>query len=159
MAHMAITASPDTHRHSYPSRQPVEVVAVLADRESAALVARTAVEEAVERQVPVRFLEVLTSYTGNADDESRAESEEVLFRAGLHALRGHPRTHSVFEVVRGHVAAVVQQRSLGAALVVVGEDEAYPAEPTDRLEAHRRPTLAERCLAAAECPVRTVPAL
>ncbi|MEP6631876.1 MAG: hypothetical protein ABJA89_15515 [Lapillicoccus sp.] len=151
---MATTTSPDTHRHAYPPRQPVEVVAVLADRESAARVARTAVEEAVERHLPVRFLEVLTSYTGNA---SREEAEEILFRAGLHALRGHPRTHSVFEVVRGQVAAVVGQRSLGAALLVVGEDEAYPVEPTDRHDARPRQTLAERCLAAAECPVRTVP--
>lgn len=151
---MATTAIPDTHHHAYPSRQPVEVVAVLADRESAARVAQTAVAEAVERQVPVRFLEVLTSYTGNA---SRAEAEEILFRAGLHALRGHPRTHSVFEVVRGQVAAVVRQRSLGAALVVVGEDEAYPVGQPDRPDARPRRTLAERCLAAAECPVRTVP--
>ncbi|MEO7233880.1 MAG: hypothetical protein ABIW80_00750, partial [Lapillicoccus sp.] len=120
---MVTTASPDAHRHGYPSRQPVEVVAVLADCESAARVARAAVQEAVERQVPVRFLEVLTSHTADADDQSCSEAEDILFRAGLHALRGHPRTHSVFEVVRGQVAAVVRQRSLGAALVVVGEDE------------------------------------
>jgi hypothetical protein len=157
---MATTASPDIHRHGYPSRQPAEVVAVLADCGSAARVARAAVQEAVERQVPVRFLEVLTPHTADthdADDQSCAEAEEILFRAGLHALRGHPRTHSVFEVVRGQVAAVVRQRSLGAALLVVGEDEAYPGEPADRPDARPRRTLAERCLAAAECPVRTVP--
>ena len=118
--------------------------------------AQTAVQEAVERQVPVRFLEVLTAHTTDADDQSCTEAEEILFRAGLHALRGHPRLHSVFEVVRGQVAAVVRQRSLGAALVVVGEDEAYPTEPTHQPDGRVRLTLAERCLAAAECPVRTV---
>ena len=152
---MATTASPSTHRNRYHSRQPTEVVAVLSDSDSAARVATTAVQEAVERQVPVRFLEVLTSHT---DEESCAQAEAILFRAGLHALRGHPRTHSVFEVVRGQVAGVVRERSLGAALVVVGEDEAYPVGPTDRSESNARRSLAERCLAAAECPVRTVPA-
>ena len=137
-------ASTTPHRpppSGYPPRRPAEVVAVLEDGGSAARVARVAVDEAVQRGLPVRFLEVMGPHL---DDESRATAEEILFRAGLRALRGHPRTHSVFEVVRGHVASVVRQRSHAAVLVVVGEDP----EPGR--------TLATRCLAAAECPVRTV---
>jgi hypothetical protein len=117
------------------------VVAVLDDAGAAPHVARVAVDEAARRGVPVRFLEVMG---GHVDVEARALTEDVLFRAGLRALRGHPRTHSVFEVVRGHVGAVVRRRSQGALLVVVGEEGA-----TGR-------TLASRCLAAAECPVRIV---
>jgi hypothetical protein len=117
------------------------VVAVLDDAGSAPHVARVAVDEAARRGVPVRFLEVMGAHV---DVEARVLTEDLLFRAGLRALRGHPRTHSVFEVVRGHVGAVVRRRSQGALLVVVGEEAA-----TGR-------ALASRCLAAAECPVRIV---
>ena len=107
----------DTHRFGYTSRQPAEVVAVLVDDESARAVASVAVKEAVERQAPVRFLQVVSSYH---DDEGRALAEDTMFLAGLHALHGHPRTHSVFEVVRSDPMAVVRTRSRDAALVVVG---------------------------------------
>jgi hypothetical protein len=142
IAAMAPSTPSDTLAHGYPSRHPPEVVAVLDDGGSAPHVARVAVDEAARLGVPVRFLEVMG---GHVDDEGRALAEEVLFRAGLRALRGHPRTRSVFEVVRGHVGAVVRHRSQGAVLVVVGEGAA-----TGR-------TLASRCRASAECPVRTVP--
>ena len=71
-----------------------------------------------------------------------------MFRAGLHALRGHSRTQSVFEVVRNHYAATVRARTRDAALIVVGLDGSQP--PGAR-------SLAERCLRHATCPVRTVP--
>lgn len=140
---MASSTAPDPFPHGYPSRHPPEVVAVLGDAGTAPGVARVAVDEAAQRGVPVRFLEVIGSHV---DAEGQVLTEEMLFRAGLRALRGHPRTHSVFEVVRGHVGSVVRRRSHRAVLVVVGEEGA-PGR-----------TLASRCLAAAECPVRTVPA-
>ncbi|MEP6648864.1 MAG: hypothetical protein ABJA74_03000 [Lapillicoccus sp.] len=140
------TATRDTHRFGYPSRQPPEVVALLVDDGSAGSVAAVAVQEAVERQAPIRFLQVLSSYH---DDEGRALAEEAMFRAALHALHGHPRTQSVFEVVRKHPSAVVRIHSRDAALVVVGVSE-QPRSPP-------RPSLADRCLSVARCPVRTVP--
>lgn len=136
----------DTHRFGYPSRQPAEVVAVLVDDGSARAVAAVAVEEAVERQAPVRFLQVISAYH---DEEGRALAEEAMFRAGLRALHGHPRTHSVFEVVRSHPTATVRTRSRDAALVVVGVEE--PGQGRGRR------SLAERCRRVASCPVRTVP--
>jgi hypothetical protein len=139
------TSLRDTHRFGYPSRQPAEVVAVLVDDGSARAVAAVAVEEAVERQAPVRFLQVISSYH---DEEGRALAEEEMFRAGLRALHGHPRTHSVFEVVRGRPTAVVRTRTRDAALVVVGVD--------DQATGRGRRSLAERCRSVASCPVRTV---
>ena len=136
----------DTHRFGYPSRQPAEVVAVLVDDGSATAVAIVAVEEAVERQAPVRFLQIISSYH---DEEGRALAEEAMFRAGLRALHGHPRTHSVFEVIRSHPTAVVRTRSRDAALVVVGVEVSG--------QGRRRRSLAERCRRVASCPVRTVP--
>jgi hypothetical protein len=136
----------DTHRFGYPSRQPAEVVAVLVDDGSAAAVAIVAVEEAVDRQAPVRFLQIISSYH---DEEGRALAEEAMFRAGLRALHGHPRTHSVFEVVRNRPTAVVRTRSRDAALVVVG------VEAPDQGRGRR--SLAERCGSVSSCPVRTVP--
>jgi len=52
----------DTHRFGYPSRQPAEVVGVLVDDGSARAVASVAVQEAVGREAPVRFLQVVASY-------------------------------------------------------------------------------------------------
>lgn len=142
------TTARDTHRFGYPSRQPAEVVALLVDDGSADRVAAVAVQEAVERRAPVRFLQVVSSHL---DEEGRSLVEETMFRAGLHALRGHPRTHSVFEVVRSKPSAVVRSRSREAALVVVGL-----GEPEIR---RQRRSLADRCASAAACPVRTVPVL
>jgi nucleotide-binding universal stress UspA family protein len=139
------TTAPATHRFGYPSRQPAEVVAVLVHDASCDRVASVAVQEAVARRLPVRFLEVLSS---SCDEEGRARAEEAMFRAGLHALRGHSRTQSVFEVVRNHYAATVRARTRDAALIVVGLDGSQP--PGAR-------SLAERCLRHATCPVRTVP--
>lgn len=135
----------DTHRSGYPSRLPAEVVAVLLDDGSARAVASVAVEEAVERQAPVRFLQLVSSYH---DDEGRALAEEKMFRAGLQALHGHPRTHSVFEVVRSDPMAIVRTRSRDAALVVVGVDA--------KKDVPGGPSLANRCRSAATCPVQTV---
>ena len=140
----------DTHRFGYPSRQPAEVLAVLVDDGSAPAVASVAVREAVQRQSPVRFLQVISA---SRDDEGRAVAEESMFRAGLRALHGHPRTHSVFEVVRDHPVNVVRARSRDAALVVVGVDERVSAPP----DGAPRPSLADRCRGVASCPVRTVP--
>jgi nucleotide-binding universal stress UspA family protein len=133
-------------RFGYPSRQPAEVVAVLVNDGSCERVASIAVQEAVARGLPVRFLEVLSSHQ---DAEGRSTAEEAMFRAGLHALRGHSRTQSVFEVVRDHYGATVGARTRDAALIVVGLDG------SERPDAH---SLAERCLRHANCPVRTVPA-
>jgi hypothetical protein len=80
------------------------------------------------------------------DDEGRSLAEESMFRAGLHALRGHPRTHSEFEVVRSHIPTVVRSRSRDAVLLVVGFDE-------QRLGSR---SLADQCLEAARCPARIV---
>jgi hypothetical protein len=140
----------DTHRFGYPSRQPAEVIAVLVDDGSAEAVASVAVKEAVQRHTPVRFLQVISP---SRDDEGRSVAEESMFRAGLRALQGHPRTHSVFEVVRGQTLNVVRTRSRDAALVVVGVDERV-GEPMSTAE---RSSLAERCRSVASCPVRTVP--
>lgn len=138
------TTTRDIHRYGYPSRQPAEVLGVLVDDGSADLVAAVAVQEAVARQAPVRFLQVVPA---RLDDEARSLAEEAMFRAGLHALRGHPRTPSVFEVVREHPAPTIRTRSRDASLVVVAVDQPQPG----------RPSLADQCLKAAGCPVRTVP--
>jgi hypothetical protein len=141
------TTAGNTHRLGYPSREPAEVVALLVDDGSAASVAAVAVQEAVERQAPVRFLQVVPAHLG---DEARSLVEERMFRAGLHALRGHPRTASVFQVVACRPSAVLRRRSQDAALVVVGvSNEQAPA----------RPSLGSRCARVAGCPVRTVPFL
>ena len=152
----------DTRRYGYPSRQPPEVVAVLLDDGSARAVASVAVKEAVQRQAPVRFLQLVSSHN---DDDGRSLAEEAMFRAGLRALHGHPRTHRVFEVVRSHPAAVVRNRSRDAALVVVGIDEPVGERVGERVgkrvyESGKAPgqrSLADRCRSVASCPVRTVP--
>ena len=152
----------DTRRYGYPSRQPPEVVAVLLDDGSARAVASVAVKEAVQRQAPVRFLQLISSHN---DDDGRSLAEEAMFRAGLRALHGHPRTHSVFEVVRSHPAAVVRNRSRDAALVVVAIDEPVGERVGERVgkrvyesgEAPGQRSLADRCRSVASCPVRTVP--
>jgi hypothetical protein len=145
-----MTTVRDTHRFGYPSRQPAEVVAVLLDDGSAQAVASVAVKEAVQRHTAVRFLQVVSSAR---DAEGRAVAEETMFRAGLRALHGHPRTHSVFEVVPDHPVNVVRSRSKDAALVVVGVDEGVSGPAN----AAGRPSLADRCRGVASCPVRTVP--
>jgi nucleotide-binding universal stress UspA family protein len=133
----------DTHRYGYPSRQPAEVLAVLVDDGSAETVASVAVQEAVARHAPVRFIQVVPA---QLDDEGRSIAEEAMFRDGLHALRGHPRTHSVFEVLRGHTPETIRSRSRNAELLVVGSDP----QTSDRR------SLADQCVKAAFCPVRTV---
>jgi nucleotide-binding universal stress UspA family protein len=141
----------DTHRYGYPSRQPPEVVAVLLDDGSARAVASVAVKEAVRRQAPVRFLQVISP---DHDDESRSLAEEAMFRAGLRALHGHPRTHSVFEVVRSHPTRAVRNRSRDAALLVVGvNDRAHESQTAPGGQG----SLADRCRMVASCPVQTVP--
>lgn len=140
----------DTNRFGYPSRQPAEVVAVLVADGSAEAVASVAVREAVQRRAPVRFLQVIPS---SHDDEGRSVVEESTFRAGLRALHGHPRTHSVFEVVRRHPVNAVRTRSRDAALVVVGLDERVG----ENVGTSGPSSLADRCRSVASCPVRTVP--
>jgi hypothetical protein len=104
----------DTRRYGYPSRQPAEVLAVLVDNGSARAVASVAVQEAVARHAPVRFIQVLSP---QLDDGGRSIAEETMFRDGLRALRGHPRTHSVFEVLRGHAPETIRSRSRNAELL------------------------------------------
>jgi hypothetical protein len=82
------------------------------------------------------------------DDDARLLVEERMFRAGLHALHGHPRTASVFEVVPCRPSTVLRSWSQAAALVVVG---------VSHEQAPKRSSLAERCARVAVCPVRTVP--
>ena len=132
------TATRDTHRFGYPSRRPAEVLAVLVGDGSAGTVASIAVEEAVDRHAPVHFLQVVPS---DLAEDAR------LFREGLHALRGHPRTRSVFEVVRGSATGVIRSRSANAAVLVVGTASSKPA----------RHSVAAQCLKAAQCAVRAVP--
>jgi hypothetical protein len=124
---------------------PAEVVALLVDDGFADRVAIAAVREAVHRQAPVRFLQVIPLHL---DDEARARVEEETFRAGLHALRGHPRTLSVFEVIRRRPAAEVRRRSQSAALLVIGIVDQVAREPQ---------SLTERCAQVANCPVHAVP--
>ena len=142
---LVTTSKRDIHRYGYPSRQPAEVLALLVDAGSADTVASIAVQEAVARHTPVRFLQIVPAHL---DDEARSRAEESMFRAGLRALRGHPRTHSVFEVVGSHPSTVVRSRSRDAALVVLGFDE-------QRLGSR---SLADQCLEAARCPARIVSA-
>jgi hypothetical protein len=81
-------------------RHPTEVVAGLVNDGSALPVAAAAVREAVRRRLPVRFLQLVTGVPGTGHDSS-AEADEATVRAGLHALHGHPRTPSTFELVIG----------------------------------------------------------
>jgi hypothetical protein len=119
------------------------VIAVLVDDGSAGPVADVAVREAVARQLPVRFLQVVP---GGLDDEAKALTEEVLFRAGLHALRGHPRTRSVFETMPTPTSRAVRARSRYAALLVVGEMPPHSGKPLPANESD----------SAVPCPVRVV---
>ena len=119
---------------------------MLVDDGSARAVASVAVQEAVGRDAPVRFLQVVPSYH---HDEGSGLAEDRMFRAALLALHGHPRTHSVFEVVRSDPTAAVRTRSRDAALVVVGVDE--------ERDVPEGPSLANRCRTVASCPVQTVP--
>ena len=119
---------------------------MLVDDGSARAVASVAVQEAVGRDAPVRFLQVVPTYH---HDEGSGLAEDRMFRAALLALHGHPRTHSVFEVVRSDPAAAVRTRSRDAALVVVGVDE--------ERDVPEGPSLANRCRTVASCPVQTVP--
>jgi hypothetical protein len=122
------------------------VVAVLVNDGSAPVVASAAVTEAVRLHAPVRFLQIVAS---QHNDEGRSLAEEMLFRAGLRALHGHPRTPSVFEVVRSRTAAVIRTCSRDAALLVVGDDESGSGG--------ERCSLADICRSVATCPVRAVP--
>lgn len=118
---------------------------MLVDDGSARAVASVAVQEAVGRDAPVRFLQVVPTYH---HDEGSGLAEDRMFRAALLALHGHPRTHSVFEVVRSDPTAAVRTRSRDAALVVVGVDE--------ERDVPEGPSLANRCRTVASCPVQTV---
>jgi hypothetical protein len=123
--------------------QPAEVIAVLLDDGSAGPVAVVAVHEAVARQLPVRFLQVVPV---GLDDEAKALTEEALFRAGLHALRGHPRTRSIFETMPTPTSRAVRARSRYAALLVVGEVPPYSVTTL----------LADEPDSTVLCPVRVV---
>jgi hypothetical protein len=139
------TTTGHTRWFGQPLRVPAEVIALLVDDGAANAVATVAVREAAHRQAPVRFLQVVPT---DLDGPARAQVEESTFRAGLQALRGHPRTASVFEVVRRSPSAAVRRRSRTAALMVIGV--ADPPAPEHQ-------SLAERCALAAACPVHTVP--
>jgi hypothetical protein len=139
------TTTRDTNRYGYPTRQPAEVIAVLVDDGSAGPVAAVAVREAVALQAPVRFLQVVP---GGLDSEARAVTEEALFRAGLHALRGHPRTRSVFETLPPHPSRTIRARSRNAALLVVGEVQPHSV---NQFVANLRRS-------ASHCPMRVVAA-
>jgi hypothetical protein len=76
-----------TQRLGYPSREPAEVVALLVDDGSAASVAAVAVQEAVERQAPVRFLQVVPAHL---DAEARSLVEERMFRRDCTPCVGTP---------------------------------------------------------------------
>jgi len=124
-------------------RRPTEVVAGLVNDGSALPVAAAAVREAVRRRLPVRFLQLVAGIPGN---DSSAEADEATFSAGLHALHGHPRTPSTFELVIGDPATQVVARSRGAVVLVVGD------HPRDE----RGPSLADYCRAHADCAVQAV---
>ena len=124
-------------------RRPTEVVAGLVNDGSALPVAAAAVREAVRRRLPVRFLQLVAGVPGN---DSSAEADEATFSAGLHALHGHPRTPSTFELVIGDPATQVVARSRGAVVLVVGD------HPRDE----RGPSLADYCRAHADCAVQAV---
>ena len=125
-------------------RHPTEVVAGLVNDGSALPVAAAAVREAVRRRLPVRFLQLVAGVPGTGHDSSVAD--EATFRAGLHALHGHPRTPSTFELVIGDPATQVVARSRGAVVLVVGN------HPSDE----RGPSLADYCRAHADCAVHAV---
>jgi hypothetical protein len=124
-------------------RRPTEVVAGLVNDGSALPVAAAAVREAVRRRLPVRFLQLVAGIPGN---DSSAGADEATFSAGLHALHGHPRTPSTFELVIGDPATQVVARSRGAVVLVVGD------HPRDE----RGPSLADYCRAHADCAVQAV---
>jgi hypothetical protein len=111
-----VTKPDRPRRLGYLERRPWESVAVLRNDGSAAAVAGAAVEEAVARRISVHFLQLVGAH--HEDPERPFPAEKLTFRAGLHALRGHPRTPSVFEVVVGEPATVTWLRSQHAALLV-----------------------------------------
>ncbi len=119
-----------------------EVVAGLVNDGTARPVAEVALREAARIRGRVTFVRVDT-----AGGPHQADIEDdATFRAGLQALRFGPKVPVRFERSRGHVADVLLSRSRGAALLVLGEDDASALE-----------AVADTCRAGAECQVVTVP--
>ena len=92
---------------------PGPVVAGLVNDGSAVGVARAAVREAIRLGTTVHFVQVMSQTLSEAD---LADADRATFSAALRALRGHPRTPSTFELVRGDPQEVLVERSRGAAV-------------------------------------------
>lgn len=133
------TRRPDT---SVASRRR-EVIAGLISGESAPAVAAAAVLEAVHRGTTVRFLQVTPEAP---EHQINTAADAAVFSGALHALHRHSRIHSTFETVRGQPRHVLVQRSRGASLLVVGEDQATTEG-----------SIAHYCRQHAYCDVATVP--
>lgn len=100
-------------------QHPRDVVAGLVNDGMAALVAGAAVREAVHRAARVRFVQVLPV---GLSTEDRAEMDVAMFGVALRALHRQRRVPCTFETVEGEAAQMLVERSLGAAVLVVGRD-------------------------------------
>jgi hypothetical protein len=98
---------------------PRDVVAGLVNDGMAALVAGAAVREALQRAARVRFVQVLPP---GLSSEDRAEMDVAMFGVALRALHRQRRVPCTFETVEGEAAPMLVERSLGAAVLVVGRD-------------------------------------
>lgn len=119
-----------------------DVVAGLLNDGHAEGVARAAVEEARRRGARLRFVQVVGD---GLSAEERADADQATFRAAVRALRGVRGIPCRFEVVTGDPTPTLLELTLGAAALIVGDDEDTGAQ------------IARRCVARAKCPVVTVP--
>jgi hypothetical protein len=96
-----------------------DVVAGLVNDGMATFVAGAAVREAVHRGSRVRFVQVLPA---GLSSEDRAEMDVAMFGVALRALHKQRRVPCTFETVEGDAAQTLVERSMGAAVLVVGRD-------------------------------------
>ena len=100
-------------------QHPRDVVAGLVNDGMAPFVAGAAVREAVHRSARVRFVQVLPA---GLSSEDRAEMDVAMFGVALRAMHKQSRVPCTFELVEGEAAPMLVERSLGAAVLVVGRD-------------------------------------
>lgn len=108
------------HAERRPGAPVLDVVAGLVPGPSAARVAKVAVREAGSRGARVRFVQVLQPGSDAAELDAGGT---MTFGAALKALREVPRVPVSFEVAVGDAGPELVQRSGGAGLLVVGEDD------------------------------------
>lgn len=118
------------------------VVAGLVNNALAGAVAAAAVEEATTRHTRVHFLQVLPD---GLSLEDHAEVAATLFEVALAAMHGSHGLACTFETVAGYAGPTLVERSVDAAILVVGVDDD-----------HSTVRVADYCVEHCACDVRVV---